>query len=237
MPSQRFFIDAELNENQNLTISGKEFLHIVSVMRNKEKSSIEIVNGKEQLAKGIITKIEKTYLLLNIQEVILKKNLDKIIIYQALVPSNRLETIIEKGTELGITSFYLFPGDKSIKKNISKEQINRLKLITISAIKQCGRLDLPQISLLPPIKDWKKNNIPLPLFFGNVNACSPKLTTALISKDNFISYAIGPEGGFSQQELQTLETLNILGVNIHPYILRTETAAIAFAALAKHLIS
>lgn len=237
MPSQRFFIDTELNENQELSISGKEFLHIVTVMRNKENSFIEIVNGREQLAKCLITKIEKTHLSLLIQKVTFKQNLDKITIYQAFVPSQRLEVIIEKGTELGVTTFNLFPGEKSINKNINQDKINRLKLIAISAIKQCGRLNLPEISLLPPIKDWKKNKIPSPLFFGNIDAYSPKLTKSLIPKDNSISYAIGPEAGFSKKEIELLKTLNVLGVNIHPYILRTETAAIAFTVLSKYLIS
>lgn len=236
MPAQRFFIDTAFHENQELFISGKEFSHIVTVMRNKKDSFIEMINGRDQLAQGIITKIEKNHLLCKVLTVNREKNVDEIILYQALLPSNRLEIIIEKGTELGITAFNFFPGDSSITKTTTQDKINRLKLIAISAMKQCGRLDLPTISLAPPIKNWKKENFPLPLFFGDIDKTSPQIKNFLSTDTKSISYVIGPEAGLSCKEINILRELNILGVTIHPYILRTETAAIAFAALIKHLI-
>lgn len=237
MPAQRFFIDTSFHENQELLISGKEFSHVVTVMRNKKDSLIEIINGKDQLGQALVIKIEKNHLFCKIHKVIKEKNVDEIILYQALLPSNRLEIIVEKGTELGITDFNFFPGDNSITKTTTEDKINRLKLVAISAMKQCGRLDLPTISLVPAIKNWKRENLPLPLFFGAIDKTSPQIKNFLSTDTRSVSYVIGPEAGLSLREINIFKELNILGVTIHPYILRTETAAIAFAALIKHLIN
>src|SRR5690606_11541255 len=133
---------------------------------------------------------------------------------QAIPRSNRLETILEKGTELGVTSFWLFPADKSERTECKEEQLERYRLILISALKQCGRLFLPSIEWRPPLSKWKE--LPAPLFFGDLSKDAAPLDQAPPS----LIFAIGPESGWSAKEIDQLHALEGKGICLSPHILR-----------------
>jgi 16S rRNA (uracil1498-N3)-methyltransferase len=132
-----------------------------------------------------------------------------------------LEWTLEKATELGATEFWLFPGKRSEKKDLSKSQIHRLETILINALKQCGRLYLPKIILKPPLEEWQ---IPSgSLFFGDFSTTTPLKKTF----DDTVTFFIGPEKGFSPAETLLLrEKFKAHPISLHENILRAETAAI-----------
>jgi 16S rRNA (uracil1498-N3)-methyltransferase len=160
-----------------------------------------------------------------------------LILCQGIPRFNRLETILEKGTELGVTEFWLFSGVLSEKEEFSPNQHKRMEQILISAIKQCGRLDLPSIVLKPPLLDWP----PLSgtLFFGDTAPDAPwiwKLPPPLAGKDPVYLF-IGPESGFHPRESAHLqEKLGATGVKLHDNILRTETASLTGLSLLQVLL-
>ena len=135
-----------------------------------------------------------------------------------LKPAN-LELAIEKSTELGASAFYIYAADHSEKKSLSENHLRRLRLITISALKQCGRLDLPPLSIYPTLQD-------LPLIpgtcYGDLEASAPPSPSTPL----FIS---GPERGFSDVEIAYLRE-KAEGISLGPNTLRAETAPIALCA-------
>lgn len=154
----------------------------------------------------------------------------QIILSLAFLKPKNLDLVLEKGTELGATAFYLFPADKSEKKSLSETQLQRLRYLTISALKQCGRLDLPRIEIHPPLKSW----IPPhgTAYFGDLSSEAPPLTPTPSDQMVFI----GPEGGFSKNEEDTLRNhLKAKGIRLNPNILRAETAAICALSQLSHL--
>lgn len=221
MPAERFYFDAPFTET--VALKGEEFHHLARVMRAKVGDSIELVNGKGALAKGVITSLHSDAAEVKISSVFQDpKKHPQIILAQGLSRQNHLEWIIEKGTELGVTSFWLFPGEKSEKKEFKEK---RLKHLAVSAMKQCGRLYLPSIEKKPPLSSWK----PLSgsLFFGDLESQMP-LPKPQIEP---IIFFVGPEKGFSPNELDILQkNLKALGVRLHENILRTETAGIVALA-------
>jgi 16S rRNA (uracil1498-N3)-methyltransferase len=157
---------------------------------------------------------------------------------QAFPKPNRLDTIIEKGTELGVDEFWLFPGVLSYKKELFPQQMERTLAITIAAIKQSGRLFLPKIRLFPPIERWEK--FTSLSFFGDLSEHAIPFHQAAmkIHKDRYpLIFITGPESGFSTNEVATLHQLGSIGVTLHRYILRTDTATIAGLSILNYLMN
>lgn len=229
MPHNRFFLNTPLCHTSEISLEDEEARHL-QVMRKKEGDSVEIINGKNQLGTAIIVKNEKKRVILKIEKIEERVPVDfKTIICQALCRGSNLDMIVEKGTELGMTEIWLFPGEQSEKKELSAHQLQRLEAIAISAIKQCGRLDLPKILLKPPLIKWEQ--IPYSAFYGTLSDTAPPFLSIWQKKEHGILFFIGPEKGFTQKEEALLEQLGAKGVSLHPNILRAETAPLVALSL------
>lgn len=210
MPLDRYFIDDDLQAGSSLTIRDREFHHIVNVARKNVDDQIELINGKGGLAKAYIKKIEKKSIdAFIVSAVVEPKPSFEIILAQSAPKMNRLDTILEKGTELGATKFILFPGTLSEKKSLN---IERLKAVIIAATKQCGRLWLPEIELSPKLEKWK--SLDHPAYFGDISKNAPKLLDIWPQKPpSKATFFIGPESGFTDMEIKILKQLGAQGVN------------------------
>jgi len=226
MAENRFYLDAPLKEGSLVRLEGEEAHHLHRVMRRNEGDLVEIVNGRHQLAIAQVTQIEKRAVHLKLQEVNTTPPPPfQIILAQALLRPKNLDLVIEKGTELGATAFYLFPGERSEKQTLSSTQKERLRHLSISALKQCGRLDLPQILEKPPLTAWEKPEGTL--LYGDLSSTSP-----LPSPTGDTLIFIGPEKGLSSAEEKILSnTFKASGIRLNSNILRAETAAICSLSL------
>ncbi|MGH7198043.1 MAG: RsmE family RNA methyltransferase [Candidatus Omnitrophota bacterium] len=221
MPADRFFTPVSL-KTSSLSLEGEELHHLAKVMRVRPGETIELVNGRGELATAELISLDKKTAHLKILSHETATPPPPLILAQAVTRTASLEWIIEKGTELGATEFWLFPGEKSEKKNLA---LQRLETIQINALKQCGRLFLPHLALKPPLQEW-----PPPsgsLFFGDLSPHAPPLKGPF---DSPVIFFIGPEKGFSTSELATLSRFKARGISLHSNILRAETAAIAALA-------
>lgn len=235
MPKERYYVPQELAVHQHVKIEGPESHHLATVMRATEGEQVELINGQGVLAQATILQIGKKSVQV-VVDTIQSSNpqFEQLILIQAIPKINRLDYIIEKGTELGMSSLWLFPGQRSEKKELTHNQLERLQHLSIAAMKQCGRLFLPEIKILPPILKWKSVN--LPLYFGSLDPQAPLFIQQLERSSTLnASFCVGPEGGFTDEEEACLKALGGSGVKLHKNILRTETAAIAGLVLLSHL--
>jgi 16S rRNA (uracil1498-N3)-methyltransferase len=228
MPAERYYIENDIKkDHMELLLDGQEFHHLYHVMRAKKGETVEIINGKGILAHGLIEEITKKQALIKIISLQVEpQKFPKIILAQAIPRINRLDFIVEKCTELGMHELWLFPGVHSERKDLTTHQLERLKSLTIAAIKQSGRLWLPEIKLQPPLLNWKES--PLPGFFGDLSPEASYLSHLLIKnpiQDNAIFFT-GPESGFNIAEEEKLKQLGAQGAKLHEAILRTDTASI-----------
>lgn len=239
MPKERYFIDEDIIAQQQYVIEGKEYHHLAKVMRANIGDVVEIINGKGFLGKAQVQSLEKRQGILLVKEIIEEKLPKKeIILVQALPRANRLSTILEKGTELGMTSIWLFPGERSEKKKLSEQDINRMKSITIAATKQCGRLYLPKIEVKPFLKDWSKPDGNS--FFGDIDPQAEPFIQRWqenSQQDNKILFFIGPEAGLTNNEINILNSWGSHGVKLHKNILRTDTAPLVALSLIHYSIN
>jgi len=235
MPIDRFFINSELKKDSEILIQDQEFHHLSRVTRTKEGDTVDVVNGRGQLAKAIVDRIEKRKALLLITKIEESPPTRlKTVLVQAIPRINRLDLIVEKGTELGMAELWLFPGEKSEKKQLSEQQLNRLKTISISAMKQCGRLYLPPITIRPLMAKWE--SYPSPSYFGDLSEAVPTIFEEWQKSppSNELYFFIGPESGFTDREVELLKENQAKGVSMHKNILRTDTAAITALAIINH---
>jgi 16S rRNA (uracil1498-N3)-methyltransferase len=238
MPHNRYFVDEFFQENAAVLLSGDEYHHLARVSRGKLGDFAELVNGRGQMADATVARLNKHEAELQIRRVIeTPRQKAPLILAQALTRMNHLEWIIEKGTELDASAFWLFPGIHSEKESLSEPQAQRLKNLAISAMKQCGRLDLPAIVMKPPLLQW----LPLDgtLLYGSTSDKAPYLWDLALEKPlpSPVILFIGTESGFDPKETHFLEgALKAKGIRLHSNILRAETAALtALSLIQSHL--
>lgn len=233
MPERRFYYAGSLEKSSQVVLEGEEAFHMLSVMRCKIGEQVELINGKGGFALAEIEKTSKGSAELIVQSSSTEPPPTfKIILAQALPRHNRLEMILEKGTELGVTDFLLFPGMLSEKK--ARINVERLQKILISALKQSGRLYIPHLEIKEPLSLWE---IPKSTgFYGDLHSAAPSFFQAWQNsrpKEEALFF-IGPEQGFHEKEELLLKNAGVIGVRLNQNTLRTDTAAICALSLLTH---
>lgn len=237
MPHNRYYFDGVLEGT--VSLEGDEFHHLARVLRSNEGDCVELVNGKGTLCIAEVVDLGKHAVKLAVQQIVEERPAPPpLILAQAIPRMNHLEWIIEKGTELGATEFWLFPGLLSEKNTLSETQQKRLNHLCVSSMKQCGRLDLPQILFKPKLLEWKP--VEGTMLFGDTAADAPYLWDVPLVRPlpSPVVLFIGPEKGFDPKEVGFLsQILKAQGVRLHPNILRAETAPLVALSLIQGLVS
>ena len=188
MPVERYYFEHFSKENEEIELKEGEFHHLVHVIRSRKGDRVQMVNGKGALATALLVEIKKDRALLTIETIQWKTaKIPSLILAQALPKQNRLDAILEKGTDLGVDQFWLFPGDLSAKKELFPNQLERARFVAIAAMKQCGRLFFLKFSFIPRNKKlgtiylqclfWRFNTrgSPPSKGFNQITRCSPAI--------------------------------------------------------------
>jgi len=233
MPVDRFFLDQEFKKGYKVVLSGDEANHIAKATRKLKGETLSIVNGRGALATCEIDSIEKKQVTVSILSVESSSpSGNRSILVQALPRLNRLDSIIEKVTELGVSEIVLFPGERSEKKELSEHQKKRVHTVIINALKQSGRLYLPKLSFIGKLSEYKRGGLKL---YGDLSPSAEMISSVINSRCNAVSFFVGPESGFSENEIGILKSMAAKGVTLSENILRTDTAAIAAISIIVYL--
>lgn len=231
MTHLRFFIDIEqFVDGDSVFLEGSEFHHIRSVVRIVEGEEVPLVNGKGGFARGVVESVERHRCRIRVLSSEHKeKPQAKLFLGLSILRPNHLDFAIEKGTEVGVDTFVLFPGDKSEKKEISSSMRRRLDAIITAAMKQSGRNFCPAIQEAASLEDAFVY-LPSPRLFADLQEEAAPLVKRLheLPKESPVSLLIGPESGWSEEERRLLRKEGP-PVLLHSNVLRAETAAIVAA--------
>ncbi len=225
-----------------ILIDSDEQQHITKVLRMREGEEIFVTDGNGNLAKGNLV-FEGKKVSLDVSEV--KENLPDFSpkLHIAIAPTkniDRIEFFVEKAVEMGISEISFILTEKTERKNIS---IDKLRKQAIGASKQSHRFHFPKVNDLIKFSDFMKNLDSENTFVAhcnenleriNLNALrEPQRDNAINQQpatSNQITFLIGPEGDFSDKEIQLLADKGIKAVSLGNQRLRTETAGIFVAA-------
>ena len=224
MPVERFFHPEKFHAGSFIELNPEEALHATKVLRLKENDQLEIANGMGELANGVISKIGKKNVQVQIKKVIQQApEKNKIILAQSIVKPNRLDWILEKATEIGVDDIWLFPAENSYKQDLSEQQTKRAWAILIAALKQSGRLYLPKLIVKEPLKKWQ--SFPEKFLYADFCSDTEHLISIKLPQPEIVIF-IGPEAGWSESERSLFKKNQGQIVHLHKNILRTDTAAI-----------
>ena len=215
---------------------GQEARHIKNVYRLDRGAEVELFDGLGSLATGKISFLANNKIILDIQDVKVfeRPNVSKIIIAPSVPKGDRFDWLIAKCTELSVDRIMPIICERTVKTSHNPKILDRWENLAIAAAKQCKRLFLPKIEgplvLDEAIKSLRIDAPKSNLLFGSLDIDSRCIIGQnLISND--CAAIIGPEGGFTDKEIDLLKSANGKPVYLTDTILRVETAALTFAAI------
>ena len=235
----RFYHSNPLGLNQIITLDEFASHHALRVMRVKVDDFLVLFNGDGFEYRGRVSDINKKTI--NVEILSKEKNNSEspinINLFQSISSNEKMDMVIQKATELGVSSIQpIFTSRSTIKLSLdrTKKRVIHWKQVSISACEQSGRSKIPTIK--SPIEfdqiseGIKTNSLNLLLHPDNLEESSDLPNE--YSGD--INIFIGPEGGFSQDEVLLLKKQNCINIKLGPRILRTETAPLAIIAILQY---
>ena len=150
----------------------------------------------------------------------------EVVLYVALLKGDKLSEVVRAATELGATGIQPLITRHSVPKEMGEGKLRRLKAIAKEAAKQSGRLRVPEV--LPPIPLKAVPEVEQGLV-AHVGARA--LVREVLDLNRNLSLAVGPEGGFAEEEVALLKERGFAPVSLGRRILRAETAATALLAI------
>ena len=207
-------------------LSEEESRHCVRVLRMREGEEIIITDGAGKLFYGRIRRADPKACLIDLEREEEKETTKDFHIHIALAPvknTDRIEWFLEKATEIGIDEVSFL-----ICKNSERSKINteRLRKVAISAMKQSLRTRLPIINSQNKFFDFIRNVRDQGRFIAVSSDIKTHLLNAASGRQS-CCILIGPEGGFSEEEITEAQKYGFVPVSLGAYRLRAETAALA----------
>ncbi|GAE26953.1 ribosomal RNA small subunit methyltransferase E [Halalkalibacter wakoensis JCM 9140] len=244
---QRYFVAKEQMTDHNVQLVGEDVKHIVKVMRMDLGDKIVCSdNDARTVICTISSYSDKEVIAEIIEELHPETELPvKVTIAQGLPKGDKLDYIIQKGTELGATAFLPFSASRSIVKWDEKKadkKIERLEKIAKEAAEQSYRERIPVISNVfsfqKLLQQLSAYDVVIVAYEESAKAGEKAQLAQVLSKalpGQNILIVIGPEGGITEDEVASLTEHGAILCGFGPRILRTETAALyALAAISYH---
>lgn len=208
-------------------LSEEESKHCTKVLRLKENDIVYLVDGNGGFYKAAISAISGKKCLLRIEETQKEFGKRNYRIHIAIAPTkniDRIEWFVEKATEIGIDEITPIICQRSERKVVKTD---RLEKIAISAMKQSIKAYLPKINEAQTFNDFVKHYSASLKCIAHCLPDNKQELKSLIKSHNDILILIGPEGDFTNHEIELALKNNYLPVSLGESRLRTETAGIA----------
>ncbi len=237
----RFYVPAPHIENDLLKIGGSEVRHIRRVLRLKAGDEIIIFDGLGKEYEGTIIEEGLSSVVMQIQHIFSSKKDSSLetILAQSLLKGGKMDYLIQKATELGVKEIIPFFSSRSVpllEKSMRQKRLHRWERIAMESSKQCGRGVVPKIESLQDYSEMLQ--IPSPSFLRLIlwEREGTKLKEVLnrTEEKTKIFFVIGPEGGFSLEEVGEAKKLGFIPVTLGRRILRAETASLCFLSILQY---
>lgn len=212
------------------TIEGDEFRHAALVLRKKIGDSMTVVDGQGYLYSGIIVEMGKKHLVMRTEEQFFHVGEPRLCLTLALalLKGNHFEWVVEKGTELGVTVFQPMITEHTVVEGGSKEIRRHQK--ALAAMKQCGRSICPEIRQPRHFGELLENSSWEMAFIAHEDAAVRReIDWSALQSITHATLFIGPEGGFSANEVDGAVKRGVIPIFLGQRRLRSETAALAAA--------
>jgi 16S rRNA (uracil1498-N3)-methyltransferase len=223
----------------SVTVEGERLHYLSTVLRLTFGDVVEVFDGNGRVFSGTIQSMGSDAAVLILGEALSQTRSRPITIVQGLPKADRLELVLQKGTELGAASFMPVACTRSVVKLDGKEEAKqaRWQRIVEEAARQCGRADVPTVALPDTLSKAAQRLAPgTVVLILDEEERSQRLSRAVSSvAQQPIALVVGPEGGLTREEVGDLVSRGAVPVSLGRLVLRTETAALAALAIVRHL--
>lgn len=230
-PAEYFYAPTRNIVPPLLTIDGEEFIHLTHVMRKTVTDTLVVVDGCGTMYEAVIEQVDKRSALCRITSQTAgthESDRNVTLAVGILKHGANFDFLVEKATELGVTAIVPLLTERTIPRSA---RTDRWKKLALAAMKQSQRCVLPEVRALTSFDEFVRS---LPAdalkILPHEKADGPKLRDAIAGPPRTIVIAIGPEGGFTDDEVRSASSAGFTVVSLGPRRLRTETAAIAAVA-------
>lgn len=231
----RFFTALDLDSG-SLTLEKEPSRHIAKALRMRVGDTLCLFDGRGREGHGVIEAIERDNVQVRIDSVIDIERESPLTVTLAISLSrgDRVDTIVQKATELGVNTILPFTSERTgvrLEPARLARKRDHWQKIAISACEQCGRNVVPEIHPVASFTELLTRVRELPglrLLLQPTGEAQP-----LPPHCESLCLLIGPEGGFSDPEVQAAVDAGFASLQLGPRILRTETAPLAAIAVAQ----
>lgn len=220
MTVHRFFVPADAVSGERFTIPATIERQVRGVLRLRTGDRVILLTGDGDES---ICRLDGGDCVLEERRVAAGEPAHRLTVLQALIKGDGLEEVIQHGTELGVASFRLWVADRSVARDLSSRRLDRLRAIAREAAEQSERGLVPDVD--GPVA------LRTALQPGTVVLHERTRGARLRSLPPPRALVIGPEGGFSDRELALARSSGVTLAGLGPRILRSETVALAAAAV------
>ena len=240
MTVPRFYCPPPLLLNSSLELPPAAAHHASRVLRLRVQDAVQVFDGIGNELHGIISEINgKKVVLDKLQaSAVNRESPLPIVLAQAMCSSEKMDWVVQKATELGVSAIQPVQTQRSVAK-LSGERIDKRlehwRAVIIGACEQCGRNVLPEIRAPQELSTWlaAMRNDP-----GSKFILAPDASNSLSEQmqpqpqpQAAVTLLIGPEGGFSADEVRLAQQVGFISVRLGTRTMRTETAAVAGLAV------
>ena len=228
----RFYLSVAFDQ-PTVTLAGTEAHHLLNVLRLKVGGQVELFDGNGRAATAEIVGITKKSAELTIGESHLSQPVAKatVTLATAVPKGDRFRWLVEKATELGVHRLIPLETNRSVV-DPGGGKLKKMQQTVVAACKQCGRNRLMEIAepatwdtlAATEFRDHR-------VFVADPSGQPAGEVLDSATGDRSCLVCIGPEGGFTESEIDDATTAGARLVNLGPHMLRIETAAIALVTL------
>ncbi len=217
--------------DDNIDLEAQASHHLVRVLRAKRGHHVILFNGKGGECAGTIVEVGRDTARIHIDKIysVARESTLDIHLVQAISRGDHMDYTIQKSVELGVSTIYPVLTERT-EITQSHDTLERKwehwRKIAIHACEQCGRDLIPRILAPVPLQQIANTLQELPLKLV-MDIHAPKGLSGITPTSAVFGLLCGPEGGFTQEELDWAHALHFVSVRLGPRVLRTETAAVA----------
>ncbi len=233
----RFFIDKTTITGSSAQLSGPEAHHLRNVLRLTQGTLVELYDGLGTAYQAKITELGKQVSLAIISRSCHKPTTPHLHIAQGILKGKKMDFIIQKATELGVSRFTPLDSTHTAVRPPKSSKFERWQKIMLEACKQCGRplpLTITTTQIFNDLLNQADSSATKIIFWEKETNCTLNDFNTL-DKSHSITAMIGPEGGFSDQEIEQAVKAGFIPTSMGKQILRAETASISAMAILQFL--
>ncbi|AJE04584.1 16S rRNA (uracil(1498)-N(3))-methyltransferase [Geobacter pickeringii] len=241
---RRFILPGADLSGEAVEVRGDLFRHMAKVLRLKIDTSVQLADGCGIECSGVIREIGRESLLVAIMQrraTAPPAAAPRITLYQGLPKGDKMELILQKCTELGVSEVVPFPAVRSVSRVAREreaEKLRRWQRVAEEASRQAGRPLVPTVRYaadgMKGVAAEADHDLRLLLWEGEqITGLRETLSARPLPAS--IAVIVGPEGGITPEEAELAREKGFIPVTLGQRILRTETAGIALVAILQYL--